>query len=49
MKGSTTDIIMFFGMAAIGVALLTMGIEGHCVKLGTLKIWERIPFTVGGF
>ena len=49
MQGSPLDIIYHASTAAIGIILLTSGLEGYLIGVGRLTRWERGVLIVTGF
>lgn len=49
MQGAPLEIVYHTAMAALGIFLLTSGLEGYMVGLGQLNIWSRLALGSAGF
>ena len=49
MQGSPVDIIYHTALAALGLFLLTSGLEGYMLVLGALSWLSRVGLTIAGF
>ncbi len=49
LDSSLLDIVTYLTAALAGIWLLTSGLEGYLMKIGELRIGERVLFFIGGF
>lgn len=49
IDSTVPEIIYHLVVALIGIWLLTSGLEGYLMKVGALRIWERVFLFFGGF
>jgi TRAP transporter 4TM/12TM fusion protein len=49
MHGTPLEIIYHTAMAAVGIFLLTSGLEGYLLVIGRLNTWSRIALGIAGF
>jgi TRAP transporter 4TM/12TM fusion protein len=49
LKGHVLGILNDFGMALVGIWILTSGLEGYLLKVGELPLWARATLFIGGF
>jgi TRAP transporter 4TM/12TM fusion protein len=49
MKGDVLLIIKDLLLALIGIWILTSGLEGYMLKVGTMPWWARVTMFIGGF
>lgn len=49
LDSTILDIVTYLAAALVGIWLLTSGLEGYLMRIGRLRVLERILFFIGGF
>ena len=49
LQGDFSETIILFTKCLIGILFLASGLEGYLMRMGVLRVFERVLFFAGGF